>query len=113
MIRTLSRLDRLACSDNVQDGPRCCPATRSKTRYDPSSATVPPAREPLYMSHDQTATAITLDESEPLALQRHYIDGAFRASRAGGTFESRSPATNEVIAIIADGQEADVDHAVT
>jgi 5-carboxymethyl-2-hydroxymuconic-semialdehyde dehydrogenase len=65
------------------------------------------------MSHDQTATAITLDESEPLALQRHYIDGAFRASRAGGTFESRSPATNEVIAIIADGQEADVDHAVT
>ena len=65
------------------------------------------------MSHDQTATAIPLDESEPLALQRHYIDGAFRASRDGGTFESRSPATNEVIAIIADGQAADVDHAVT
>ena len=65
------------------------------------------------MSQEQTATAITHDGSEPLALQRHYIDGAFRASRAGGTFESRSPATNEVIALAADGQAADVDDAVS
>ena len=64
------------------------------------------------MTQEQTATAVTRDGNEPLALQRHYIDGAFRASRAGGTFESRSPATNEVIAWSADGQAADVDDAV-
>jgi 5-carboxymethyl-2-hydroxymuconic-semialdehyde dehydrogenase len=64
------------------------------------------------MSHDQTATALPLDEREPLALQRHYIGGAFRASRGGGTFEAFSPATNEVVAIAADGRAADVDDAV-
>jgi 5-carboxymethyl-2-hydroxymuconic-semialdehyde dehydrogenase len=64
------------------------------------------------MTQEQTATAPTHDGSEPLALQRHYIDGTFRASRAGGTFESRSPATNEVIALAADGQAGDVDDAV-
>ena len=64
------------------------------------------------MSQEQTATATTPDGRVPLALQRHYIDGAFRASRAGGTFESRSPATNEDIALAADGQPADVDDAV-
>ena len=63
------------------------------------------------MTQEQTATAVTHD-GNGLALQRHYIDGAFRASRAGGTFESRSPATNEVIAVVADGQAADVDDAV-
>ena len=65
------------------------------------------------MSHGETATTIAYDGSEPPALLRHYIDGAFRASRAGGTFESRSPATNEVVALAADGQAADVDDAVT
>jgi 5-carboxymethyl-2-hydroxymuconic-semialdehyde dehydrogenase len=55
---------------------------------------------------------MTLDGSEPLALQRHYIDGAFRASRAGGTFETRNPATNKVIAIAADGLSDDIDDAV-
>src|SRR4051812_33154612 len=65
------------------------------------------------MSQEQTATATARDGHGPLALQRHYIDGAFRASRAGGTFESRSPATNEVIALAADGQAADVDDAVS
>jgi 5-carboxymethyl-2-hydroxymuconic-semialdehyde dehydrogenase len=64
------------------------------------------------MSHDQTATALSLDGREPLALQRHYIDGAFRASRAGGTFEAFSPTTNEVVAYAADGLAADVDEAV-
>src|SRR5438132_1149245 len=103
MIRTLSWLDRLPRSATHTPGRsrrrESSIANRSKTRYDRLNATAPPAWEPLYMSHDQTATAITLDESEPLALQRHYIDGAFRASRDGRTFESRSPATNEVIAI--------------
>jgi 5-carboxymethyl-2-hydroxymuconic-semialdehyde dehydrogenase len=64
------------------------------------------------MSQEQTATATAREGGEPLGLQRHYIDGEFRASRAGGTFESRSPATNEVIALAADGQAADVDDAV-
>jgi 5-carboxymethyl-2-hydroxymuconic-semialdehyde dehydrogenase len=64
------------------------------------------------MTQDQTATAMTLDGSEPLVLQRHYIDGAFRASRAGGTFETRNPATNDVIAIAADGLAEDIDDAV-
>ena len=45
-------------------------------------------------------------------LQRHYIDGAFRASQAGGTFETLNPATNEVLAEVADGRAADVDAAV-
>jgi 5-carboxymethyl-2-hydroxymuconic-semialdehyde dehydrogenase len=62
--------------------------------------------------HSATATATTTDGTAPLALQRHYIDGAFRASRAGGTFESRSPATNEVVALAADGRAEDVDDAV-
>ncbi len=64
------------------------------------------------MSQEQTATVTTHDGHAPLALQRHYIDGAFRASRAGGTFETRNPATNEVIALASDGQPEDVDDAV-
>ena len=64
------------------------------------------------MTQDQTATAMTLGGTEPLVLQRHYIDGAFRASRSGGTFETRNPATNDVIAIAADGLSDDVDDAV-
>ena len=64
------------------------------------------------MTQEQTATALTHDGSQPLPLQRHYIDGAFCASRGGGTFESRNPATNGVIALAADGQAADVDDAV-
>jgi 5-carboxymethyl-2-hydroxymuconic-semialdehyde dehydrogenase len=64
------------------------------------------------MSQEQTAIAVTRDGFDQLALQRHFIDGAFRASRAGRTFESRSPATNEVIALAADGQPEDVDDAV-
>jgi 5-carboxymethyl-2-hydroxymuconic-semialdehyde dehydrogenase len=64
------------------------------------------------MSQEQTATVTTRDGDAPLALQRHYIDGAFRASRAGGTFETRNPATNEVIALASDGQPEDVDAAV-
>jgi 5-carboxymethyl-2-hydroxymuconic-semialdehyde dehydrogenase len=47
-----------------------------------------------------------------LGLQRHYIDGAFRPSIDGRTFETLNPATNEVIATAADGRAADVDAAV-
>ena len=47
-----------------------------------------------------------------IELQRHYIDGAFRESAAGGTFDTLNPTTNEVLAPVADGQAADVDAAV-
>jgi 5-carboxymethyl-2-hydroxymuconic-semialdehyde dehydrogenase len=45
-------------------------------------------------------------------LQRHFIDGAFRESAAGGTFETRNPATGDVLAVVADGRRADLDAAV-
>jgi 5-carboxymethyl-2-hydroxymuconic-semialdehyde dehydrogenase len=44
--------------------------------------------------------------------QEHYIDGAFRASAAAETFESLNPATNDVLALAAAGEAADVDLAV-
>jgi 5-carboxymethyl-2-hydroxymuconic-semialdehyde dehydrogenase len=45
-------------------------------------------------------------------LQRHFIDGAFRESAAGGTFETRNPATGDVLAVVADGRGDDLDAAV-
>ncbi len=45
-------------------------------------------------------------------LQRHFVDGAFRRSVGGGTFETLDPAANEVLAEVCDGREADVDAAV-
>ena len=45
-------------------------------------------------------------------LQRHFVDGAFRDSVGGGTFETIDPAANEVLAEVCDGREADVDAAV-
>ena len=47
-----------------------------------------------------------------IELQRHYVDGAFRESVAGGTFETVSPTTGEVLGPVADGQAADIDAAV-
>jgi 5-carboxymethyl-2-hydroxymuconic-semialdehyde dehydrogenase len=44
--------------------------------------------------------------------QEHYIDGAFVASASGETFESLNPATNEVLALAAAGDAADIDAAV-
>ncbi len=44
--------------------------------------------------------------------QRHYIDGEFQASKAGGTFQTLDPTTNAVLAEVADGQAADIDAAV-
>jgi 5-carboxymethyl-2-hydroxymuconic-semialdehyde dehydrogenase len=47
-----------------------------------------------------------------LALQEHYIDGRFRPSAAGATFTTTDPATNQVLAVVADGRQEDVDAAV-
>jgi 5-carboxymethyl-2-hydroxymuconic-semialdehyde dehydrogenase len=47
-----------------------------------------------------------------LGLQRHYVDGVFRESLDGSTFETLNPATNRVIAEAASGAAQDVDLAV-
>jgi len=47
-----------------------------------------------------------------VALQRHYIDGAFAESFDGKTFETLNPATNEVLAEAADGGSPEIDAAV-
>ncbi len=65
------------------------------------------------MTDLQTGTIAKGDQTAVrFDLQRHYIDGAFVESVGGGVFESRNPATNEVLAPIADGRAADVDLAV-
>jgi acyl-CoA reductase-like NAD-dependent aldehyde dehydrogenase len=48
----------------------------------------------------------------PIEPQRHYIDGEFRPSLGGRTFETLNPATNEVLALAADGRADDVNAAV-
>jgi 5-carboxymethyl-2-hydroxymuconic-semialdehyde dehydrogenase len=47
-----------------------------------------------------------------LGLQRHFIGGRFLESASGATFETLNPATNEVLALAAAGDEQDVDAAV-
>ena len=47
-----------------------------------------------------------------LGLQEHYIDGEFRPSVSGATFETLNPSTNDVSRRAADGREEDVDAAV-
>jgi 5-carboxymethyl-2-hydroxymuconic-semialdehyde dehydrogenase len=47
-----------------------------------------------------------------LGPQHHFIAGDFVASRSGETFETRNPATGEVLAVAAAGDERDVDAAV-
>ncbi len=60
-----------------------------------------------------TETLATRTEASPrFELQRHYIDGSFRPSVDGGTFETLNPATNEVLAEASAGTAADVDAAV-
>jgi 5-carboxymethyl-2-hydroxymuconic-semialdehyde dehydrogenase len=58
------------------------------------------------------ATSTSLAPPQHLGLQEHYIDGRFRPSASGATFETLNPTTNEVLAIAADGGEDDVAAAV-
>src|SRR3954463_9757947 len=53
-----------------------------------------------------------LAASGALGVQEHYINGRFRPSASGATFETTNPATNEVLALAADGGEEDVAAAV-
>jgi 5-carboxymethyl-2-hydroxymuconic-semialdehyde dehydrogenase len=48
----------------------------------------------------------------PYGVQEHFIDGVFRPSVSGETFESLNPSSNEVLALAAAGDAADVDAAV-
>lgn len=57
------------------------------------------------------ASASPLNALE-LGVQEHYIAGAFRPSESGARFETLNPATNEVLALAAAGDESDVDAAV-
>jgi 5-carboxymethyl-2-hydroxymuconic-semialdehyde dehydrogenase len=59
--------------------------------------------------HSAIASPRPADASE---LQQHYIDGAFRPSGSGATFESVNPTTNEVLALAAKGDATDIDDAV-
>jgi 5-carboxymethyl-2-hydroxymuconic-semialdehyde dehydrogenase len=55
----------------------------------------------------------TPDRVSGFGLQEHYIDGACVPSVSGETFESLNPSTNEVLALAAAGDAADVDAAVS
>jgi 5-carboxymethyl-2-hydroxymuconic-semialdehyde dehydrogenase len=55
----------------------------------------------------------TPDRVAGVGLQEHYIGGVFTPSVSGETFESLNPSTNEVLALAAAGDAADVDAAVT
>src|SRR5215213_9727973 len=69
-------------------------------------------RERGTMTHTQATAPRRAQLVEEIGLQRHYIDGEFRESVAGGTFTTLDPATNEPITEASDGQAADVDAAV-
>src|SRR5215213_688351 len=64
------------------------------------------------MAELTTPTPASLAAPHGLGVQEHYIDGRFRPSVSGATFETLNPATNEVLAIAADGGEDDVAAAV-
>ena len=83
------------------------PATdhRSKNRYDRAASLRRLPGEPYCMTQEQTATAVTRDGNAPLELQRHYIDGAFRESRAGGDVRDAQPGDQRGRSrVAADGQ---------
>ena len=65
------------------------------------------------MADAPTASPAAARLPADLGLQQHYIAGAFAPSASGETFDSLNPATNEVLAIAAAGDAADVDTAVT
>src|SRR4051812_29748498 len=64
------------------------------------------------MTHTQATAPRRAQLVEEIGLQRHYIDGEFRESVAGGTFTTLDPATHEPITEASDGRAADVDAAV-
>src|SRR3954469_3541100 len=64
------------------------------------------------MADVQTPPSSTAAGLGELGLQKHYINGQFRRSISGATFETLDPTTNEPLALAADGGEEDVAAAV-
>src|SRR3954470_24033948 len=64
------------------------------------------------MADVQTPPPSTAAGLGELGLQKHYINGQFRPSISGATFETLDPTTNEPLALAADGGEEDVAAAV-
>src|SRR5437870_1112140 len=46
------------------------------------------------------------------ALKNHFIDGRYVEPLTGRWFETRNPATGELLATVAEGEAADIDRAV-
>ncbi|HEX4011442.1 MAG TPA: hypothetical protein VHX62_15590, partial [Solirubrobacteraceae bacterium] len=59
-----------------------------------------------------TYPTLTGTTSARYGVQEHFIGGRFRASVSGETFASINPASNQVLALAASGEAADVDAAV-
>src|SRR5438046_2652075 len=62
-----------------------------------------------------TMTTETARSNEPTYssdLVKLYINGEWQDASLGGTFESRNPATGELLAVLAEAGPADVDRAV-
>ncbi|HWI74048.1 MAG TPA: 5-carboxymethyl-2-hydroxymuconate semialdehyde dehydrogenase [Baekduia sp.] len=64
------------------------------------------------MTELQGSSPVVLRAPRDLGVQEHYINGRFCSSASGATFETLDPATNEVLALAADGGEEDVAAAV-
>jgi 5-carboxymethyl-2-hydroxymuconic-semialdehyde dehydrogenase len=61
----------------------------------------------------RTAHATAEPPGQAFGVQQHFIDGVFAPSVSGATFESLNPSTNEVLAIAAAGDAADINAGVT
>ena len=59
------------------------------------------------------STSDEVDTHPPPARVLHFVEGDFVPSLDGGCFETRAPATNDVLAEVAEGLAADVDRAVS
>lgn len=61
---------------------------------------------------ENSGSAVATATERGYGLQKHYIDGQFRESASGETFDSLNPATNRVLATAASGDAQDIDAAV-
>jgi gamma-glutamyl-gamma-aminobutyraldehyde dehydrogenase len=93
------------------------PASDEAGAARPSSSTAIPALEETHVTPTAATDPTTLaDWAQQAAGLRPrcgiYIDGEFGPSVSGTTFESINPATGEILATVASGQQSDVDAAV-
>src|SRR5258708_32718684 len=87
---------------------RLSAATRAMSQVILSEIARPSEPASLDASRSETVYDPTMpDATGPIEPQRHYIDGEFRPSLGGRTFETLNPATNEVLALAAAGPADD------